>query len=99
MISRELASDGCHGALTAHQQVAPPGSREALAERRSIAPVRYTDPAITVAVERQIRAQHRLSARAFPEPDDALVEVAAARATRNAGAVADPGPDRTGMCG
>jgi hypothetical protein len=51
--TRELASEGYHQALAAHQAVAP---------------ARRVDPGIAEAVERQTRAMRELSRRAFPEP-------------------------------
>ncbi|WP_327349035.1 DciA family protein [Streptomyces europaeiscabiei] len=65
--TRELASDGYHRALAAHRQAAPP---------------RLADPDITEAVERQTRAMRELSARAFPEPDEASASIAAGQAQR-----------------
>jgi hypothetical protein len=52
--TRELASDGYHQALAAHQAVVP---------------ARRVDPGITEAVERQARAMRELSRRAFPDPE------------------------------
>ncbi|PIB05101.1 DciA family protein, partial [Streptomyces sp. HG99] len=65
--TRETASDGYHQALTAHQAVAPPSR---------------IDRGIAEAVERQTRAMRELSARAFPEPDEASASIAAAQAQR-----------------
>ncbi|WP_411152627.1 DciA family protein [Streptomyces sp. A30] len=52
--TRELASEGYHQALAAHQAVAP---------------ARRVDPGIAEAVERQTRAMRELSRRAFPDPE------------------------------
>ncbi|MGW5679529.1 DciA family protein [Streptomyces sp. NPDC003860] len=65
--TRELASDGYHRALAAHRQAVPPS---------------LADPGIAQAVERQTRAMRELSARAFPEPDEASASIAAAQAQR-----------------
>ncbi|MEU6357011.1 DUF721 domain-containing protein [Streptomyces sp. NPDC047072] len=65
--TRELASDGYHRALAAHGQAAPPS---------------LADPDIAQAVERQTRAMRELSARAFPDPDEASASMEAARAQR-----------------
>ncbi|MFE5492615.1 DciA family protein [Streptomyces virginiae] len=54
--TREMASQGFHRALAAHQAVAP-ASR--------------VDPAMTEAVERQAREMRELRLRAFPEPESA----------------------------
>ena len=75
--TRELAGDGYHRALTAHQRAAPP---------------RLADPAITAAVARQTRAMRELSRRASPEPDvssndqPASIEVTRAQRRRQAAA-------------
>ncbi|MGJ5899274.1 DciA family protein [Streptomyces niveiscabiei] len=65
--TRELASDGYHRALAAHRQAAAPS---------------LADPGIAQAVERQTRAMRELSARAFPDPDEASASIAAAQAQR-----------------
>jgi hypothetical protein len=69
--TRDMASQGFHLALEAHQAVTP-------AQR--------VDPGITRAVERQTRAMRELSRRAFPEPeavpDDQPVLIEAPRVQR-----------------
>ncbi|MER6123031.1 DUF721 domain-containing protein [Streptomyces sp. NPDC001795] len=71
MKTRELASEGYHRALAAHQAARP--------EQR-------VDPAIVEAAERQTRALRELSQRAFPEaeegPDSQPPPIEAARVQR-----------------
>ncbi|MER5402050.1 hypothetical protein [Streptomyces sp. NPDC002599] len=62
-----MASPSFHQALAAHCQAAPPS---------------LADPDIAQAVERQTRAMRELSARVFPEPDEASASIEAARAQR-----------------
>ncbi|MEV7082402.1 DciA family protein [Streptomyces sp. NPDC093516] len=65
--TRELASEGYHQALAAHQAVAP---------------ARRVDPGIAEAVERQTRAMRELSRRAFPEPVSSKEQPAPIEAVR-----------------
>ncbi|MGV4890740.1 DciA family protein (plasmid) [Streptomyces viridosporus] len=73
--TREMACEGYHQALTAHQAVRPD---------------RQVDPAIAEAIESQTRALRQLSRRAFPDPDpgDRPSPIEAARAQRRRQAAA-----------
>lgn len=75
--TREMACDGYHRALAAHQ---------------SATPARRVDPGIAEAVERQNQAMRELSRRAFPEPDvvpdDAPTPIEAPRLQRRRQAAA-----------
>ncbi|MFF5147881.1 DUF721 domain-containing protein [Streptomyces sp. NPDC013157] len=51
------------------REVASEDYRQALAAHQSVAPARRGDEGIAQAVERQNRALHELSCRAFPEPE------------------------------
>lgn len=74
--NREMACQGYHQALTAHQAARPD---------------RHVDPAITEAIESQTRALRQLSRRAFPDPDpgDRPSPIDAARAQRRQAAATE----------
>lgn len=73
--TREMACDGYHQALAAHQETRPD---------------RHVDSAIAEAIESQTRALRELSRRAFPDPDpgDQPSPIEAARAQRRREAAA-----------